>query len=248
MESNLLNNNVTLIIWGKINTELINKYLSDYYNNYIIISTSPSEPWVNSVNLKLVNYNKHSIILNMTEPSDKFEGFNNLYEHIQNIYIAINSISTKYAIILRGDEYFSNLSYVYKKIELARHLYCSPIFFKPKSLHPYHISDHLIAGTVNNLKIMFNTCYENFSAQDLPLTYESEIYITTNYIYKKYNKDMFVFNEKIISPEIVMKNHFAILDLNEMKPYTLVSPQIGKVWNDNFIPEENNSISKMEDY
>jgi hypothetical protein len=249
MENNLISPEVTLLIRGKINTELLNKYLLNYYHNYIIISTWPDSPWVNSINLKLVNYNKHSVILNMQKPSDSFEGFQNLFYQIKCVYTALDSISTKYTIILRGDEYFSNLDYVFDSIKYAtNYIFCSPIFFRPKSFHPFHISDHLLAGTTQNLKMMFDTSYKNFSKNDLPLVYEPEVYLTKNYLFRKYGRRMSVFDKKIISPEVSMKNHFRILDLNKMKPYTAVFNQIGAVWNSNFIPEENNSISKIEDY
>jgi hypothetical protein len=67
-------------------------------------------------------------------------------------------------------------------------------------------------------------------------------------LYNKYLKSPKVFNEKKISCKRIMKNNFSILNLELLKPYNVMLNQLNLKWHNNFIPEENISISKMEDY
>lgn len=248
MENSLINPEVTLLIHGKINTDFLNRYLSEYYNTYIVISTFHYEPWVNSINFKLLNNYKHSLILNMERPSNFFSGFLDLYSEIKNIYTALNSISTKYTILLKGEEHYSNLEYIFKTIEHStRYLFCTPIFFRPSSFCPFHISDNIIAGTTKNLVQMYTSSYENFKTNKLEFDSEKSIYITKNYLYNKF-KTLDIFDEKVKSNKVIMKNYFSILDLEFLKPYTANHRSINFEWHNNFIPENYNSISNMQDY
>jgi hypothetical protein len=249
MENNLIDSDCTILIRGKITQDYFNKYLLNYYNNKIIISTWVNEFWVNSFNLHLLNQKKHSLILNMTNDNDLFDSFQNLYYQIKTVYTALNSINSKYLIILRGDEYYSNLKYIYKEIkDNPKYVHCSPVFFRPENYIKYHFSDHIIAGTTENLKLMFAKSYENFFTKEIPISLYPEVYLTTNYLYNKYLKSPKVLNEEKISCKRIMKNNFSILNLELLKPYNIVFNRLNLKWNNNFIPEENNSISKMEDY
>jgi hypothetical protein len=248
MEDNLISHDCTLLIKGKINFNNLKEYLSNYYNNNIIISTWMNEFWANSFNLHFLNQEKHSLILNMMHDKDLFDYYQNLYYQVKTVYTALNSISSKYLIILRGDEYYSNLKYVYKEIlNDPKYIHCTPIFFRPENYLKYHFSDHIIAGTTENLKLMFIKSYENFFRREIDLDYCPEIYLTKNYLYYKYKKSEKVFNG-CVSCKRIMKNNFKILNLNKMKPYTVVYNKINQIWNSNFVPEDNNSISKIEDY
>lgn len=249
MENSLISTDCTILIRGKITNYNLQKYLLNYYDNKIIISTWINEFWVNSFNLHFLNEKKHSLILNMTHEEDAFNYCQNLYYQVKTVYNALNSINSKYLIVLRADEYYSNLKYIYEEIKNnIKYIYCSPIFFRPRSYIKYHFSDHIIAGTTENIKLMFEKSYKNFSKKEINLDYCPEVYLTKNYLYYKYHKNQKIFDEEKISCKNLIKNNFRILDLNKMKPYTVVHNQLKKTWNSNFIPEENNSISKIEDY
>ncbi len=183
MEDRLIDSNCTLLIRGKINHNNLHKYLLNYYDNKIIISTWINEFWINSFNLHFLNQKKHGLILNMINDDDIFNYYQNLYYQVKTVYTALNSITSKYVIILRGDEYYSNLKYIYEEIKNnPKFLYCSPIFFRPEKYIKYHCSDHIIAGTTENVKLMYVNSYINFSKLELNLDTCPEVYLTKNYL------------------------------------------------------------------
>jgi hypothetical protein len=46
-------------------------------------------------------------------------------------------------------------------VEDSDKIICGSLFFRPVGMHPFHISDHILAGKLYNIKLMFNSAYEN---------------------------------------------------------------------------------------
>jgi hypothetical protein len=183
-------------------------------------------------------------------------GAQNFHYQTVSTLNALERIKTKYAIKVRGDEFYSNLQYIYNSIRVEpTKIHTSSVFFRSWQYAEYHISDHVIAGTTENLLIMFRACKHNFNTNKLNVskwkidgkfhkyvvTHAPEERITKSYLNAK-DTDRF---EKV-DGRILMKDHFDILDINLLKPYKIKANLFKVEWYDNFTPEHNFSISTID--
>jgi hypothetical protein len=183
-------------------------------------------------------------------------GAQNLNLQIISTLTALESVTTKYVIKIRGDEYYSNLQYIRNSILVEPNkIHTSSIFFRAWQYAEYHISDHIIAGTTENLLTMFRETKHNFDTGKVNVskwkkdgklfkwvtTHAPEERITKSYLTAK---EPFRFEK--IDGRILMKEHFSILDMELLQPYKIKANLFRKEWNDGFIPERNFSISTIE--
>ena len=239
---------VTIIIQGKLDKESYDFYISKYFNCPVIIST-----WIAN-DIDFSNLPKNFKVILSPIPSES--GDQNLNYQIVSTLNGLDMVKTKYAIKVRGDEYWSYpeniLEFLKKEPEK---LHCSSVFFRAWQYSEYHMSDHIIAGTTENLLTLFRTAKYNFDNNRLNVskwkidgvfhkyvhTHAPEERLTKSYLEAK-EPDRF---EKI-DGRLLMKEHFQILDINLLKPYKIKANLFKTFWHDNFIPEENFSISKID--
>ena len=239
---------VTIIIQGRISQEAYDFYIENYKNYKVIIST-----WVDT-QINFSNIHDNFRILLSQVPL--ISGDQNLNYQIVSTLNALDCVTTKYAIKIRGDEYYSNLEYVANTIkQIPEKIHTSPIFFRHWSFAEYHISDHLIAGTLENLKLMFRETKYNFDNGKLNMskwfldgkfwkwghTHAPEERLTKSYLNAKHPTRF----EKI-DGRILMKESFDILSIYVLKPYKIRANVFKVEWKDNFIPERNYSISTID--
>ena len=141
--------NVTILLQGKILQETINFFVKHYPTQNVVIST-----WIGCK----LDFSKlpqsYNVILTKL-PKDG--GHQNINYQILSTNNGLKYVETDYVIKLRGDEYYSNIEYIVNEIAMnPTKLHCSPVFFRHWEFMQYHISDHIIAGTIDNLKLMFN--------------------------------------------------------------------------------------------
>jgi hypothetical protein len=239
---------VTIIIQGKLDKESYDFYISKYFNCPVIIST-----WsINDIDFTNLPKNFKVII----SPIPNESGDQNINYQIVSTLAGLEMVSTKYAIKVRGDEYWSYpeniLEFLKKQPEK---IHCSSVFFRAWQYSEYHMSDHIIAGTTENLLTLFRTSKYNFDNNRLNVskwkidgvfhkyvhTHAPEERLTKSYLEVK-EPDRF---EKI-DGRILMKEYFEILDINLLKPYKIKANLFKTYWYDNFIPEDNFSISTID--
>jgi hypothetical protein len=233
---------VTIVVQGKLEQETYDFYVENYKDFPVIIST-----WIGTkVNFK--NAPKNFTIILDSLPSES--GPQNMNYQFISTLNGLNLVKTKYAIKIRGDEFYSNWDYVLGKlIEFPNKIWSAPIFFRAWKYLPYHISDHIIAGTIENLLFMFTWSKYHYnkvtwtSIRDgvANKLWEPEMVITKSYLKEKEPKRFHTTDGRIL-----MLEHFDILDLRQMKPYFVVSNLFKTHWKNNFIPERNYSISRMD--
>src|SRR6056300_1535484 len=141
-------NNVTIILQGKVLQDSLDFYIKNYPTANLIVST-----WVGS-DLNLSNLpESYNVILSKMP---KKRGDQNVNLQLVSTLNALRFVKTDYVIKIRGDEYYSNLEYIANEVAMNPHkIHCSPIFFRHWEFMEYHISDHIIAGTLSNLRLMF---------------------------------------------------------------------------------------------
>jgi hypothetical protein len=239
---------VTLIIQGRLMQDSYDFYIDNYKDCPVIIST-----WVDNV-IDFKNLPKNFIVLLSPYPYDF--GAQNLNLQLISTLNALGCVKTKYVIKVRGDEYYSNLQYVINSIKVEPNkIHTSSIFFRAWQYAEYHISDHIIGGTLANMLIMFKESKYNFDTGKVNTskwkvdgnfhkwvtTHAPEERITKSYLNAK---EPFRFEK--VDGRILMKEHFDILDIELLHPYKIKANLFRKEWTEEFIPERNFSISTIE--
>jgi hypothetical protein len=231
-----MKNNFTLLIQGRILQSTYDFYKKNYKDYPIIVST-----W-DDCN---VNFENENFIIKSKYPNELGNANRNL--QFYSTKIGLENVKTKYVIKLRGDEEYSNLEYA---MELLLNnddkILVSPIFFRKWKDIKYHISDHLLLGKTENLLMMYKTVYDKFNMVDDNFFYKKtapEAVLGKTYIEMREKTNL----SDDDSNYQYMLNYYDILDLNNHIPYKVVANVMKKVWNSNFIPENEGSISDMKD-
>lgn len=239
---------VTIVIQGKISQESYDFYIKNYTNCKVIIST-----WVNCDN-NFTNLPENFIVLLSQVPSES--GDQNLNYQLVSTLNALQCVRTKYCIKIRGDEYWSNIKSILNNIKKdPNKIHTSPVFFRAWQFAEYHISDHLIAGTTENLLLMFSQTKYNFDRGLLNTSkwiidgkfwkwghvHAPEERLTKSYLNAKYPQTY-----ERVDGRLLMKESFNILDIEVLKPYKIVANIYKAHWYDDFIPENNFSISNVD--
>lgn len=221
---------LTIMIQGRLSRESVDFYIKNYNKYNVVIST-----WTNN---KIDTSNLPENIRLIQNDMPKHHGHQNIYLQIWSTIYGLRVVDAKYCIKMRGDEYVSNIEYIYDCIAKDNDkLYTLPIFFRKWTHIPYHISDHLIAGKTDNLKLMFETALHR--KKDHPV---AEIIFTRGYLEKKI-PDIY----KKYEDKKMMQEYFDILNLGNLQPYLLVANCFGKRFRNNFVPSHHASISNIKD-
>ena len=239
-------NNFTILIQGKLDYDCLNFNIKKYSDIPIVISTWEDE--IETIPIKKSNNVK--IIFNKIPEKCGSGNFN--LQCISTLK-GLELVDTNIVIKIRGDEYYSNLLSLVPNIIEKRKIYCSPIFFRSMKIEFYHISDHLIVGYKSDIYAMFKNSYASFLLEsDINNTGNSKEYcLTSSYLkYKGYNH-LFLGNNPIIDNinegKLAMIENFDIINLELLKPYKIVSNFLNYIWYDNFDPNQEWSIDKIED-
>lgn len=234
---------VTLIIQGKVSQQTLDFYIENYPTLSVIIST-----WIDN-DLDISKLPSSYKLITQEIPSNS--GFQNQNYQFVSTLNGLRLADTKFVIKIRGDEFYSNIDYIYSRLNsLPEKIHCSPVFFRHWSFMKFHISDHIIAGLRENVLLMFESAKNKvdnnqiFHIRDgkIHSYFEPEINLTRAYLmekeYARYN---------VIDGRKLMVRNFEILDLKKMYPYKIVANIFSTIWeNREFIPEKNYSISDIK--
>lgn len=231
----MINDDLTILIQGRCSDECLDLQNKNYYSYNVIYSL-----WDDS-SVEISNSNSVKVIIS-TKPKES--GPQNLFLQVVSTLNGLLQVKTKYCIKMRADEYVSNIEYIMESVERnTEMLHTLPVFFRPYHLYKFHCSDHLIAGTTENLLLMFQTCYDkillkNWKSSDFT---NPEMELTRTYLEQKEKTDI---SEK----RHLMRQYFNILDINSVKPYIIVANGMKKKFYDNFDPQKNDSITNLDNY
>jgi hypothetical protein len=86
------------------------------------------------------------------------EGYNNVqnkYLHFFSVNLGLNLSSSRYIIKMRSDEFYSNLTPFMESVKkYPNKITTNDVFFRNSKI-PFHPSDHLVGGTTENMKLVF---------------------------------------------------------------------------------------------
>lgn len=240
--------NVTIIIQGKIEQECYDFYITRYHNCPVIIST-----WSDcKIDFSNLPHNFKLIIA----PFPKECGYQNMNYQFVSTLNGLDVVKTKYVIKMRGDEFWSNPENIYQSmINESEKIHSSPVFFRAWQFCEYHISDHIIGGLTENVKLMFEKTKYNWDIGRMNVSKYKENgvfikYISTHAPEEKLTKSYLEAKEsdrfEKEDGRVLMKEHFNILDIGYLKPYKIKANIFKVEFRDNFIPEKNYSISHID--
>jgi hypothetical protein len=142
-------NDLTILIQGRCEIEQIKRWIENYKDINIILST-----W-DDVNLNL-EFPSNWIVIQSPYKDRYATNCRNIDLQVESTLAGLQFVKTKYTIKVRGDEYWSNMHLVYEKIKTDENkILCGSMFFRPIDLYAFHISDHIIGATTDNIKFMF---------------------------------------------------------------------------------------------
>lgn len=167
-------------------------------------------------------------------------------------------VHTKYVIKLRGDEWYSNLCHIEDMLLKDKEkILFVPIFFRRWDFIPFHISDHLIAGKKEDMKIMFgeslkavlggrvlsykDDCNTEIGASS-PQAYELGNYVAESILGRIYIEAK---AEGSKNYKQMFKKKFGVIDLKKLTPYKVCANYSRKIWYSRF--EDSDSIASMEE-
>lgn len=240
--------NTTIIIQGKIEQDCYDFYKIKYHSCPVIIST-----WAGT-DIDFSELPKNFKLLIAPLPFES--GDQNINYQLVSTLNALDLVKTKYVIKMRGDEYWSYPENIYEAIKLEpTKLHCSSVFFRAWQYCEYHMSDHIIAGTTENLITLFTSTKSNWNSGRLNVskwkidgeftryihTHAPEERLTKSYLEAK-EPDRFEKEDG----RILMKEHFDILNIDLLKPYKVKANLFKIEFKDNFVPEKNFSISTIQ--
>ena len=119
--------------------------------------------------------------------------------------------------------------------ELHPKVLVSSIFFRQLGMYLYHISDHIICSTTENLNIMFEKAHD-LLVNSIKFNNTPESHLGFSFISGKENWDLYEIEKyKSINDDMIRK-WYSIFEISKLKPYIITqSTPNGRVYyKDNF--------------
>lgn len=219
---------LTIVIQGRYEEEQMKLWIENYSDWNVVVST-----WIDcDLNL---DFPKNWKIIKSEYPK-RFADMQNIDLQITSTLNGLSEVNTKYAIKVRGDEFFSNLHLVYEKmLQVHPKVLVSSIFFRPLGLYLYHISDHFICSTTDNLKIMFQTTYDLLTKGD-KFNNSPESHLGFSFICAKENWNLYDVYQYADVNDDMIKKWYDIFEVNQLQPYIISqsSPEGRIYYRDNY--------------
>lgn len=200
-----MNKELTFIIQGKINKNSIQNlpcYLS--YGKVIISCWKLDDIEI------LSDYKNVIKIVQQQEPPDYIFNRQNALQQILTTLNGLDICDTKYVIKVRSDEYYTDFNkFINKLHQYPNKIITNNVFFRFPNMFKYHISDHVIGGLTENLRIMFNSAYDRLMNRigEFPV----EVLLSKSYLYAKGVK---IDQDK--SSYAIMKKYFDMIHIKDM--------------------------------
>ena len=219
---------LTIVIQGRCEREQMQLWIDNYSDWNVIVST-----WID-YDLNLNFPNNWKII--KSEYPKRFADIQNIDLQVISTLNGLKEVQTDYVIKVRGDEFFSNLYLVYNRMkEVHPKVLVSSIFFRQLGMYLYHISDHIICSTTENLNIMFEKTHD-LLVNSIKFNNTPESHLGFSFISGKENWDLYEIEKyKSINDDMIRK-WYSIFEISKLKPYIITqSTPNGRVYyKDNF--------------
>jgi len=214
---------LTILIQGRCEEEQIKLWIENYSEWNVIIST-----WVDyNLDLKLPENWK---LIKSEYPNRLFD-MQNIDLQITSTLNGLKQVQTDYVLKVRGDEFYSKIELIYNRMKTIHpKVLVSSIFFRPLGLYLYHISDHFICTTKENLNLMFQSTYD-YLINYGKFNNSPESHFGFCFIRAKENWNSYDVVDYIDINDDMTRKWYSIFDVNELKPYIVSqSGESGRIY------------------
>jgi hypothetical protein len=195
----------TILLQGRIEKETFELWIKNHKNSNVVLSIWEDE------NLSAYKIPKKWKIIINQYPLVRFRKIANLDYQIITTLKGLYKVDTQWVIKMRCDEYWSNLDNIYDRmLSNPQKIVTGSMFFRKWGMYPFHCSDKILGGTVNNLIGMFestlhnlDTHYSNSNIPEVQLGIGWLMVNEPNLPFKKHIKEV---NNKNFKSEITV-NH-----------------------------------------
>lgn len=232
----------TIVIQGRIRKECLAENIKNSMGLPVIVSTWEGQD--------LLGCGEPSLVVKSKVPENP--GIQNFMLQLVSTIKGLDFVETKYAIKVRGDEYYKYDDVVNSVLREDSKIHTAPVFFRPfgnphtmeygiMARRPYAISDHMMAGKTDLLKRMFVECKNKY---EKTMNYEDskEWGLTKAHMRNMGFEDFQNFSEG----KNAMKSMFGVILMKSLEPYFVTCNCCKKVFKNNFRPEEWSSIEDMD--
>ena len=148
--------NCTILLQGRINKECIDLWIKNYENSKVVLSVWEDEDLTN-----IQFPDSWKLIVNQY-PLIRFKPHANLDYQIITTIKGLYKVETEWVVKMRCDEYWSNVETIYDKMKSNPYkIVTGSMFFRKWGMYPFHCSDKILGGTVDNLFAMFESTLHN---------------------------------------------------------------------------------------
>ena len=196
---------ITFIVQGKLDDKIYFKNISNLVRYGMVVESI---------------WGRNDLVEECVNEHIRANGINNgqnIYYQVYSVVEGLKKCETEYVIKVRGDEYYDNWEKYIKKIKEERSkIITTNIFFRHPKNKAYHISDHIIGGTRENMEKMFYSCKDNLDKKKILVLANSHIpeqLLTISYL-NELNIDITIKNAN----ENTVK-YFYIVDLNDFEDF-----------------------------
>lgn len=223
----------TLLIQGQLREDTYKFYCNFYPEVPKVFST-----WTNNCEFSrwkgLPNIHSSSDEFFENEvPTAAFPWDRRLNLELVSMSSGLDMVKTKYVIKLRGDEWYSNLclakNYVVNDPE---RIFMASIFVKKWHIWPARMSDHILVGSKERIKMLYNSCLSGVSELSevfkdcWPIPYQSML--AMSYIRKN--------NKNVTDMKSEFQKLFGLIFLDDLRYYKVCSDDGRTHWYSNFNP------------
>jgi hypothetical protein len=151
----------TLIIQGPLTIYTMSsllKHKDDF--KIVIVTDNQSDPnLIKEISSICVEEGHTFLMYDRSIVKPEYENSANRYFQFYSTYVGLILSSTEYVIKMRADEFYSKLDPFKEEIKNnPTKIVTNDVFFR--KCYIYHPSDHLIGGTLKNMKKVFQLCKE----------------------------------------------------------------------------------------
>jgi hypothetical protein len=226
----------TLLIQGPLKEDTYRFYCKFYATVPKVFSTWKENRLSNNWRLNSHLHSESDEFIESEVP--KKTGHGSLRMHLESVLTlaGLDRVKTNYVLRLRGDEWYSNL---WRVSDVVRHdkegkIFMLPIFLKKWHVWPARMSDHMLAGLKQDIKLMYDSCligydWENVFGDCWPLPYQG--LLALGYLKKK--------TGCVSDPKNEFLKMFELIGLDDLKYYKVSSDSGNRCWYSNFNPVVN---------
>lgn len=147
----------------------------------------------------------------------------NIFFHIQSVLRGLKQVRTSKVIKLRSDEIYLNLHPIVTAMYEYPHKFITTnIFIRKQTTHPFHCSDHIIAGSTDNMLKMFlggELLIHNREPFKVPKMFKEKLWVPEQILTIGYLINIYpLYHLTIETCPMIMNNHFFSVGLHDLMP------------------------------